>query len=131
MKYSAESTRNVVVVYGFFFVLLSTLISVAIQPYALVIQTRVLLYMMAWILALTSSLIGFGINEMLDDIHPIASHGFYLLSIVVPLLYIFFLGMVLIYDFPEIIWGGLVLFILAFAASSCIASVREDSRKSE
>ncbi|MFW9890041.1 MAG: hypothetical protein ACFFER_17800 [Candidatus Thorarchaeota archaeon] len=110
MKYKPEVVRNIMVIYGFFFVMLAAMISVSIQTMALNSAIRFLLYIFAWPFALSSSFIGLGIFEMLDDVPDIVNWGFFILAGVVPAGFLLTIGSILLYDFSQAVVMGCYLF---------------------
>jgi hypothetical protein len=96
--YSPEIVRNVMVVYGFFFVLLAALLSAAIQTMDMNPFPRVVLYIFSWPLALSSAFIGLGLIEMLEKVPDLVAWGFILLASIVLIGFLLTVGILLLHD---------------------------------
>lgn len=98
--YSPESTRNVVIIYGFLFVILSALISASVQSVGLSFTIRFSLYVTSIAFGLAALLIGLGLVQMIEGLHPVTFAGIFLLTVILPAALSYFVGSILMYDSP-------------------------------
>lgn len=122
-EYNDNQIRDIIIIYGFFFVMLSALLPASISAFTMSIGIRRVLYLLTWPMALASGSIGMGLLEMLGDrIHAAALLGFFVLSVIVPIAFVIFVGTLLLYDqvadFNSWTMGFLIIFCLSMIAAS-------------
>ena len=110
-KYDSEITRNLIILYGFFFVLLGSLLNVSVQLASWDYVTRLIIYSYCWLVGVSAIGVGFGITLMLEKVHVVAKGSIFLLTAIVPVFYVVVEGRLLLHDdfLNQII--GIILFM--------------------
>lgn len=96
----SEAIRSLTIIYGFFFVFMSGLLSgiPVIHPF-LTDVSRQILYMLVWALAFAFLLIGFELVIWISaELEISAGAGLFILSIFIPVVFILVLGTALVGD---------------------------------
>lgn len=126
----AAETRNVLILYGFFFVMLSALLSASIQLMEAEVTIRLSVYFLSWFFALASALVGVGILRLFDKLPKPLIWGFFVLIALVPTAFLIVLGRLLLQDQSNIFNVFAVVFI-AILFIVLITLYRDATRKIE
>lgn len=121
-------TRNVLIIYGFFFVMLAALLSAAIQTMGMDPITRFLIYILSWSFALASVFIGLGSLELLENVPAMISAGFFILVVVVPTSFLMVIGQLLLRDSGFIVYWGSIFFVVTFFVIIILLYIRANRR---
>lgn len=104
-----DTPRSLVIIYGFFFVLLSALLNLAYNVSVLT-GVSIYIYVVAWIMSLSSALIGGSIYFQLRNIDLMTRYGLLLMAYAVPAAYLILVSELLgLHDW--IYWGQLLWLI--------------------
>jgi hypothetical protein len=122
------TTRNVLIIYGFFFVMLAALLSAAIQTMSMDSVTRFLIYILSWSFALASAFIGLGSLELLENVPAMISAGFFILVVVVPTSFLIVIGQLLLRDSGIIVYWGSISFVAILFVILIVLYIRANRR---
>lgn len=107
----SDTTRSLVIIYGFFFVLLSAMLNIALNSSILSPRSTLATFMLAWIMALSSMMVGTSIvTDLSDHLRPIGLFGLILMNIAVPLGYMLLVTTLL--GFDEWIIPGTISYVI-------------------
>ena len=109
--YDNATTRNLTVIYGFYFVLFSALLSASIQLGTEDWNARVIIFGMAWFMAFTSFYVGAGLFFMLGRMDSLARMGLFVLVSFLPIAYLKVIGGLVLKEATVFVDFGVVLLI--------------------
>lgn len=118
----AEAVRSLTIIYGFFYMFMSGMLAGASSLNVFFTdQGLLILYSFVWLLALAFLLIGFELIIWVgSELGNTAFSGLFILSIIVPLVFLLVLGTVLVSD---IIFLGLSIADMGFAVFLAVMGV--------
>ena len=128
-RYSNESVRDTIIIYGFFLVMLSAILSTSVQAVSLSLGIRLSLYIVSFFGGLAAALVGIGLLLMLKRIHLIAKAGLVVLASLVPAALVSYAGIILFHDTLEFANTGFIIFFIVFILITIILLVYEIKRK--